>query len=132
MPAPAKNDKRPAPAKSELEIARIVWSLGEATVRQVYEALPAHRKLDFWTVQTYLRRLAAKGYLRARRDGRSNVYSSRIQPGTVIRDTLEDFMHRLFDGEILPVFQHLIQHRGLTDREIDELQKTLDRLKAQR
>ncbi len=53
--------KRPALAKSELELARIVWELGEATVRQVYEALPAERKLDFWTVQTYLRRLKAKG-----------------------------------------------------------------------
>ena len=61
--------KRPAVAKSELEVAQIVWQLGEASVRQVLEALPPERGLDFKTVQTYLRRLEAKGYLRTRREG---------------------------------------------------------------
>ena len=61
-------------AKSELEVARIVWKLGGATVRQVLESLPKDRGLDFKTVQTYLRRLEAKGYVRTRRQGRSKVY----------------------------------------------------------
>ena len=61
--------KRPALAKSELEIARIVWQQGAASVRQALDALPAERELDFKTVQTYLRRLEAKGYLRTRRKG---------------------------------------------------------------
>ncbi len=60
--------KRAELAKSELEIAQIVWRLREARVRDVVAELPADRKADFWTVQTYLRRLKAKGYLRARKD----------------------------------------------------------------
>jgi len=124
--------KRPALAKSELEIARIVWGLGEATVRQVADALPAERQLDFWTVQTYLRRLAAKGYLRTRRQGRNNVYSPIVAPGKVVREVVDDLMSRLFDGEALPLFQHLINERGLSDREVDELQKTLDQMKARK
>ena len=62
--------KRPALAKSELEVAQIVWKLGKATVREVFEAMPSERGLDFKTVQTYLRRLEAKGYVQARREGR--------------------------------------------------------------
>jgi BlaI family penicillinase repressor len=124
--------KRPALAKSELEVARIVWNLGEATVRQVADALPDDRKLDFWTVQTYLRRLAAKGYLRTRREGRNNVYRPNVEPSKVVRQVVDDFLGRLFDGEALPLFQHLINERGLTDRELDELQKTLDQLKARK
>ncbi len=121
--------KRPALAKSELELARIVWELGEATVRQVYEALPAERKLDFWTVQTYLRRLKAKGYLKTRRQGRSNVYSPRVRPAQVVRDVVDDFLNRLYDGEALPLFQQLIHDRGLSDEEVAELQKMLNQLK---
>jgi predicted transcriptional regulator len=124
--------KRPALAKSELEIARIVWGLGKATVRQVADALPAERKLDFWTVQTYLRRLASKGYLRTRRQGRNNVYSPIVAPGKVVREVVDDLMSRLFDGEALQLFQHLINERGLSDREVDELQKTLDQMKARK
>ncbi len=124
--------KRPALAKSELELARIVWEMGEATVRQVYEALPAERKLDFWTVQTYLRRLKAKGYLKTRRQGRNNVYSQRARPAQVVRDVLDDFLNRLYDGETLPLFQQLIHDRGLSDEEIDELQKMLNQLKERK
>jgi BlaI family transcriptional regulator, penicillinase repressor len=124
--------KRPALAKSELEIARIVWGLGEATVRQVAEALPAVRKLDFWTVQTYLRRLAAKGYLRTRREGRNNVYRPNVAPRTVVHEVVDDLVSRLFDGEVLSLFQHLIRERGLSDRDLDQLQQTLDELKAKK
>ncbi|MHC4400433.1 MAG: BlaI/MecI/CopY family transcriptional regulator [Planctomycetota bacterium] len=122
--------ERPLP-KSELEIARIVWDLGEATVRQVSEALPEDRGLDFWTVQTYLRRLKAKGYLKTRRQGRTNVYSPRVPPDRVIGEAIADFLDRVFDGEALPLFQHLIRDRGLREEEIDRLQETLNELKRQ-
>ena len=52
---------RPGVSKGELEVARLVWDLKNATVRQVYEALPDGRDIDFTTVQTYLRRLEEKG-----------------------------------------------------------------------
>jgi predicted transcriptional regulator len=123
--------KRPPLPKSELEIARIVWDKGEATVRQVLEALPEDRGLDFWTVQTYLRRLKAKGYLKTRRQGRADVYTPRVAPDRVIDEVVGDLLDRLFDGEALPLFQHLIQDRGLSDEEIDRLQQTLDDLKRQ-
>lgn len=120
--------KRPALAKSELEVARIVWQLGEASVRQVLDALPPERKLDFKTVQTYLRRLDAKGYLRTRREGRAKVYLPRVRPDQVVREVIDDLVHRLFGGEALPLFQHLIQDRGLTDGEIGQLRAMLDQL----
>jgi len=120
--------KRPAVAKSELEVAQIVWKLGAASVRQVLDALPAERNLDFKTVQTYLRRLEAKGYLKTRREGRAKVYVPRVRPEQVVREVIDDLVHRLFGGESLPLFQHLIQDRGLTDAEIGQLRTLLDEL----
>jgi BlaI family penicillinase repressor len=120
--------KRPVPAKSELEVARIVWELGGATVRQVLEALPEGRGLDFKTVQTYLRRLEAKGYLKTHRDGRSNVYRPIVRPGQVVGEVMDDLLNRLFDGQVLPLFQHLVNDRGLSETEIRQLRELLDRL----
>jgi BlaI family penicillinase repressor len=120
--------KRPAVAKSELEVAQLVWQLGQASVRQVLDALPVERGLDFKTVQTYLRRLDAKGYLRSRREGRAKVYVARVRPEQVVREVIDDFVHRLFGGETIPLFQHLIKDRGLSDAEIGELRAMLDRL----
>jgi predicted transcriptional regulator len=123
--------KRPPLAKSELEIARLVWQLRRATVRQILEALPSQRGLDFKTVQTYLRRLEAKGYLRSRREGRAKVYVPRVQPQQVVREVIDDFLHRVFGGESIPLFQHLINDRGLSDAEIGQLRAMLDRLENQ-
>ena len=122
--------KRPTPAKSELEVARIVWERNGATVRQVMESLPADRGLDFKTVQTYLRRLEAKGYLRTRLEGRSKVYLPRVKPGRVIGEMVEDFINRLFDGETIPLFQHLIRDRGLSDDDLKVLRAMLDNLEG--
>ena len=66
---------RPGLSKAELEIARLVWELKEASVRQVHEALPTNRKVDFTTVQTFLKRLEEKGYLKVRLEGRSRIYA---------------------------------------------------------
>lgn len=114
--------------KSELEILRIVWDLGEVTVRQVVDALPSNRELDFWTVQTYLRRLKNKGFLKVHRDGRTNVYQAKQAPNRVMTGIIDDFLSRVFDGEALPLFQHLIETRSLTDDEIEKLQQQLDHM----
>lgn len=119
--------RRAAVSKGELEVARVLWGLGEAGVRQVFEAMPEEKRLDFATVQTYLRRLEAKGYVRSRLEGRVRVYRSRIGSGTVIRETVGDLIDRLFDGESLPLLRHLIQERGISDAEVWELREMLDR-----
>jgi predicted transcriptional regulator len=115
--------------KSELEIARIVWDRGEATVREVLEALPADRDLDFFTVQTYLRRLTDKGYLKVHKAGRNNVYSPKVRKNRVISQMVEDFLHGVFDGDAVPLVQHLLQEKPLSESEIDQLQAALDQLK---
>ncbi len=119
-------------SKGEMEVARVVWALGDATPRQIFEAYPNERNVDFTTVQTYLRRLEAKGYLRARREGKAKFYSPRTKPGTVIREAIDDLVDRLFDGEALPLMRHLIHRRGMSGEEIEELREELNRLEAER
>ena len=111
-----------------MEVAHVLWQLGEATVRQVHEAILPQRPLDFNTVQTYLRRLEAKGYVRSRLRGRACVYAAKVKPATVIRDTVDDLVNRIFGGETLPLMRHLVEDRGIRPEEITQLREWLDRL----
>lgn len=113
-------------SKAELEVARVLWDLGEATPRQVYEAYPKKKSADFTTVQTYLRRLEAKGYLRARRKGRVKTYVPRVRPSTVVREAVDDFMNLLFDGEALPLLHHLIKNRQVNPEDIEQFREMLN------
>lgn len=115
-------------SKGEMEVARLLWTLRRATVRQVHQAFPAGRTIDFSTVQTYLRRLDAKGYVRSWLDGRIRVYAPRVKARTVIRETVDDLLDRLFDGETLPLMRHLIEQRGIGPGELAELRELLDSL----
>ncbi len=121
---------KPPLSKGELEVARVLWDLREATPRQVFESYPNKRKVDFTTVQTFLCRLESKGYIRARREGKAKYYRPRVRPSTVIRNTVDDLMDRLFDGEALPLMRHLIRKRGISREEIQELRRMLSQLEA--
>ena len=123
--------RRPALSKGEMEIARLVWQLGKATVRELHGAMPPQRKMDFATVQTYLRRLEAKGYVRSELAGHTRVYASKVHPSTVIRETVGGLIDRLFGGEALPLLQHLIEDRGVNADEISQLRRLLDRLEEE-
>ena len=118
--------RRPALSKAEMEVVRIVWNLGEATVRQALDAFPAQRNIDFTTVQTYLRRLETKGYLRAKRQGRALVYRPCVRPDDVIRETVGDLVNRLFDGQAVPLLHHLIRDRSIRKEDIEELREMID------
>jgi BlaI family transcriptional regulator, penicillinase repressor len=118
--------RRPGPSKAEMEVVRIVWDLGCATVRQVLDAFPTERNIDFTTVQTYLRRLETKGYLRAKRAGRALVYRSRVRADDVIRETVGDLINRLFDGQAVPLLHHLIRDPSIRKEDIEELRAMID------
>jgi BlaI family penicillinase repressor len=122
---------RPPLSKGEMEVARELWQLGSATVRQVHEAFPAERAIDFTTVQTYLRRLESKGYVKARLAGRTLVYSSRVEARKVIGQAVEELVDRLFGGETLPLMRHLIEERNLSDSDLAALRRLIDRLEGE-
>jgi BlaI family penicillinase repressor len=123
---------RPGLSKAELEIARIVWELKDASVRMVFESLPSGRDIDFTTVQTYLRRLEEKGYLTVRLEGRHRVYSPKVRPQTVIRETVGELVNLLFGGETMPLMKHLVEERRFSSDDIAQLRELLDRLEGDR
>lgn len=124
--------ERPALSKGEMETARVLWDLKQATVREVFESFPKSRGIDFTTVQTYLRRLEKKGYVNVKLDGRTRIYSPRVKPRTVIRETVDDLVDRLFAGETLPLMQHLIEDRNVSRQDLDALKALLEQLTEER
>lgn len=123
---------RPALSKGEIEIARALWDLKHATVREVFDSFPKSRGIDFTTVQTYLRRLEKKGYVNVKLDGRTRVYTPRVKPRTVIRETVDDLVDRLFAGETFPLMQHLIEDRNVSQQDLDALKALLEQLTEER
>jgi len=113
----------PAVSPAETEILRIVWQLGKATVQNVCRRLPAKRKITYATVQTLLRRLERKGYLRHYTDGKAHVFFAAVKSEDVIKRSVSDFLDRLFGGDPVPLMQYLAEHGKIDAQDIEDLKQ---------
>ena len=110
----------------ELEIMKILWPLGGATVREVYEKLRARRSIAYTTVQTMMNILEVKGHLRKEPGEKAQVYRPVRPQQAVVKSMVREFVDRVFDGSARPLLLHLVKEKGLNDRERRALQKLLD------
>jgi predicted transcriptional regulator len=105
----------------ELALMTIVWERGPSTVRDVYEALLAGRRVAYTTVMTMMNVLERKGHLRKRVEGRSYVYQAARPRGQVVGSMVREFVDRVFGGSVEPLLVHLLEDRKLTPAELDRL-----------
>jgi len=120
-------EKLPALSPSETEILRLVWQLDKATVQEVCEKLPTKRKITYATVQTLLRRLEKKGYLKHAVSGKAHVFSAAVKREHVVKRSVGDFLDRLFGGNPVPLMQYLAEHGKISADDIENLKRLTDK-----
>jgi len=111
----------------ELEIMKVVWKLGPATVRQVYEDLLERRKIAYTTVMTMMNILETKGFLKKKQGEKAFVYAPSKPEGQVLRAMVREFVDRVFNGAAEPLLVHLVEDEQLTVKELDEIRSTIDK-----
>src|SRR5262245_36293574 len=112
-------------AEQELEIMKIVWRRGSATVRDVYEELLTQRKIAYTTVMTMMGILEQKGHLTKSADERAYVYTPTKPQREVLGNMVQDFVKRVFNGSAKPLLVHLIEEQKISTEELDEISKLL-------
>ena len=122
----AKEQEMASVSPAETEILRIVWERGAATVQEVVDGLPSDRDIAYATVQTLLRRLEKKGYLKHESRGKAHVFSAAARQEEVISRTVKDFLDRLFGGDPVPLVHHLARHGKIDAADIERLKKLID------
>ena len=108
---------------AETEILRLVWEKGRATVQNVCDTLPRNRKIAYATVQTLLRRLEKKGYLKHQTVGKAHVFTPAVKPDHVINSAVGSFLDKLFGGDPIPLMQYLARHDKITAADVEELKQ---------
>lgn len=100
---------------------KIVWELENATVRDVYETILKRRRIAYTTVMTMMKILETKGYLKKSQEDRAYVYRPAQPKQNVIRGMVRDFVNRVFNGSAEPLLVHLVEEKGLSERELAEI-----------
>jgi BlaI family penicillinase repressor len=114
---------------AELEVLKVLWSTGPATVRDVAAALlKQRRRLAYNTVLTLLTRLREKGYVTADRRETAHLFRPLVTRDELLGSTLAALADRVCDGTSSPLVQALVRGRRFSADEIKHFRQLLDDL----
>jgi BlaI family transcriptional regulator, penicillinase repressor len=107
----------------ELDVMAVLWELGDGTVTEVRDKLPAD--LAYTTVLTILRKLEAKGLVRHTVEGKAHRYIPRVGQKSARRTVLGRLINKLFDGSPEQLLAHLVDDHDLTPSQVKRMRDRL-------
>ena len=113
-------------------VLEAVWELGEANVHQVRERLARRKQLAYTTVLSAMQKLEKAGWLEHRAEGKSYVYMPKRSREEAGAGSVRQFLKRVFDGDAVAMFQHLIRESNLSNEELRTLRKTIEEKRKER
>lgn len=105
----------------ELEIMRILWEKGEASVREIQQALPAGRHYN--SVLTIVRVLEQKGHIRHRQEGRGFIYRPSAPQEESRSRVLSHLIDTVFGGSFESIVLNMVDRGDLTLEQLDEIRR---------
>src|SRR5437764_10237035 len=117
----------------ELEILKILWVHGRASVREVQDDLnKSAAPVAYSTVQTLLNIMEEKkGLVRHVVEGRTFIYIPKKSSDRTIRELTKRFVDRVFDGCLDRVMVALLDSKPPTAEEFDKLRDMIDEAQRQ-
>ncbi len=111
---------------AELAVLKAVWEGAPLSARDIVERVyPAGTPSDVATVQKLISRLEAKKLVVRERATPAHLFRATLSPEAFAGEQLEAMAEKLSDGSLTPFVMHLVNARGLTRRERQELRKLL-------
>ncbi|HEY4312841.1 MAG TPA: BlaI/MecI/CopY family transcriptional regulator [Pirellulales bacterium] len=109
------------PTDRELEILKVLWDIGEGSVRAVHEQMAVAGDPHFNTVQTQLRIMDRKGLVAHRRDGRTLIY----RPLYSREHESSRFLKQVFNGSLDQLVLSMLSAERVKPETLDELEELI-------
>lgn len=116
------------PTKAELEILKVLWELGTATVRQVNDRLNAEREVNYTTTLKLMQIMAEKGLLHRDESQMKHTYSVAEAEQDTKAHLLEKFVDNLYKGSPSKLVMQLLGHQKTSKKELEAIRRLLDDL----
>ena len=117
----------PSLTDGELRLMRVLWRRGRATVGEVWQVLRGPRKPAYNSVQTLLRILESKGYVRHEKEGRAFVYVPVVAQREATQEAVRHMIGQFFDGKAGLLALDLLEDGDLEADELARLEELIAR-----
>jgi predicted transcriptional regulator len=112
--------------EGEQRLMEVIWTHGSATVAEVLEALPERDRPAFNTVQTMLRIMEKKGYLRHEERGRAFIYHAKVERDDAARAAVHSVVKRFFNNSAGLLAVRLLENEELSEQELTQMRRLID------
>jgi len=114
--------------KLELQIMEVLWTRGQASIREIQETFAKKGRPAYTTIQTTVYRLEIKNAVRrVKKVGNFHIFEAAVSRNTAQQKLIDDLL-ALFGGRTQPVMAHLIESGKLRLEDIKEAERTLRKL----
>ena len=117
---------RKKPSELELQVLGVLWDRGEATTRDVLEALPDGKPRAYTTVLSIMQVMEKKQLLTRTSEGVAHIWQAAVTRDEVTAPLVRDLLRNVFGGRPAAVVQQLLGDRKVSPEELAEIQKLLD------
>lgn len=111
----------------ELEIMKVLWESGPASVQEVQQRMGSERPPAYTTVQTMLNILVRKGKAKRTMVDRSYRYRAAVSREKVLGNSLRDIVSRMFGGSAEALVMSLLETRQLTPDTLRRLNELVEK-----
>jgi BlaI family penicillinase repressor len=118
---------KPGLSEAEMEVLKVLWDFGPATVRALNRELEGRgRRWAYTTVATLLQRLAVKGFAISSASEIPHLYRAAVSREEFLDRRLRDAADELCDGNAAPLVLALVQGYRFTPEELARFRRLLD------
>ncbi len=111
--------------RQELQIMKVVWNLGSATVKEVCDAMSQRKVTAYTTILTLMGILEEKGALVHTRAGRAYVYKALLSRQQATRNQVHDVLTRFFDGSPEKLIENVLENEVTAPEQLGTVRSLL-------
>jgi BlaI family penicillinase repressor len=131
MKALKKNSKAKVsvPAKSELEVLKILWKSGPSTVRFVHDKLNEEIKtVQYTSTLKLMQVMTEKGMLKRDETNMKHIYSAVLEEKETMGILLERFIQSMYNGSISNLLVAFLNSDKSSKKELQKVKDLLSKL----
>ncbi len=112
--------------RQELQIMKVVWDRGVATVKEVCDAMSQSKVTAYTTILTLMGILEEKGALVHTRSGRAYVYKPLLSRQQATRNQVHDVLTRFFDGNPEKLIENVLVNEVKEPEQLGSVKNLLE------
>jgi BlaI family transcriptional regulator, penicillinase repressor len=127
-----KRQSLPKPTETELELLRVLWEKGPATVRELHDEVNLQRAVGYTSVLKILQIMTEKGLVEREESNKAHIYRAAASQEETQNQLLRDLSERLFSGSAAQLAMHALAMQPTSDAELDEIRTLIEQKRQTR